>query len=201
MWLLYLVFAMILMLYCIIFLIAYGIKFVFRLDLNNMSVCFKCYILDWIEVLCIKTFVCNGVFYYQINKKPIKTVSENRDTDIKKQNKRSKKSKLKIGAYISRLWSKLPNIKIRRLSINYGASFEEIKGRALLDGCAMLISNTLMAVSGEKLRLQEFELQNISQKSNLNGVDVECVLGFSIIKIAAYVIYAMTAKKKYEVAI
>lgn|GEM_PF-3663468 len=201
MWWIYVVFAFILMLYCILFVIAYGIKFVLRLDLNNMSVCFKCYILDWIEVVCFKIFVCNGVFCYQLNKKPIKYLDGNRETDIKKQKKCGNKSKLKLGAYLSNLWSRMPNIKVRRLSINYSASFEDIKDAALLDGYIMLISNTLLAVSSEKLRLQEFELQNVSRKSKLNGVEAECVLGFSLIKIAAYAIYALTAKKKYEVAI
>ena len=201
MWWLYLVFALILVLYCLMFVIAYGIRFVLRLDIDNLSVCIKYYVLDWIEVLCIKLFVCNGKFYYQINKKQIKTVEKKGEEDIETQGKRNKKKKLKKGAYLSNLLNKIPEIKLRRLNINYGTSFEEFKDRALFDGYAMLITNALLAIGSEKLKLQNFEMQNVSSQSKLNGAVIDCVLGFSLFKIAAYAIYAALIKKKYQVAV
>ncbi|MDE6604509.1 MAG: hypothetical protein K2K85_00615 [Clostridia bacterium] len=201
MWWLYLIFALILMLYCVLFVIAYGIKFVLRLDVNNMSVCIKCYALDWIEVLCFKFFVCNGLFYYQINKKQLKTIGGKDKSENKTQQKRVKKKKLKTSAYLSKLWNKRPNIKIKKLNVNYGTTFEEIKDKVLFDGYTAIITNTLLAIGSEKIKLQDFELQNVSDQSKFNGVDIECVLGFSLFKIAAYAIYAMAVKKKYEIAV
>ncbi|MDE6362281.1 MAG: hypothetical protein K2L53_04815, partial [Clostridia bacterium] len=117
----------------------------------------------------------------------------------KTQNKRNKAKKLKVGAYLSNLLSKSPNLTVRSLSVNYGTSFEEIKDRALFDGYTALIANTFMAISSEKLKVQEFGLQNVSDISKFNGVDIKCVMGLSLFKIAAYAIYAMIIKNKYKV--
>ncbi len=194
------IFTFILLIYCLMIVIAYGIRFVFRLDSNNMSVCLKCFIFDWVEVFCIKLFVCEGLFYYQINKKQLKTIKNKEDEADDTKNKRKKKKKLKTGAYISQLLSKLPDIRVKRLSVNYSAEFEEIKNRALFDGCVMLMTNTLLAISSEKVKLQDFQLQNVSGDLKFNGVDAECVLNFALIKIALYALYAMIIKKKYQVA-
>ena len=201
MWWLYLVFALILLIYCVLIVIAYGIRFVLRIDADNMSVCVKCYVFDWIEVFCVKLFVCQGCFFYQLNKKQIKSIDKKEENDVQKSKKRNKKEKLKTIAYLSKLWSKAPSVKIRRLSIDYGTAFEEIKDRALFDGYAMLITNTLLAIGSEKIKLRNFELQNVNDLSKFNGVDLECILGFSLFKIAAYAIYAMAVKRKYVVAV
>ncbi|MDE7191537.1 MAG: hypothetical protein K2O35_03635 [Clostridia bacterium] len=202
MWWLYLIFALILLLFaCIIFVIAYGVKFVLRVDADNLSVCAQCFILDRIEIFCIKIFVCQGLFYYQINKNDLKILKRGDNEGAKTQNKRKKAKKLKIGAYLSNLLSKSPNLTVRSLSVNYGTSFEEIKDRALFDGYTTLIANTFMAIGSEKLKVQEFGLQNVSDISTFNGVDIECVMGLSLFKIAAYAIYAMIIKNKYKVAV
>ncbi|MDE5756100.1 MAG: hypothetical protein K2I23_03340 [Clostridia bacterium] len=130
----------------------------------------------------------------------MKTIKNKEDEADDTKNKRKKKKKLKTGAYISQLLSKLPDIRVKRLSVNYSAEFEEIKNRALFDGCVMLMTNTLLAISSEKVKLQDFQLQNVSGDLKFNGVDAECVLNFALIKIALYALYAMIIKKKYQVA-
>ncbi|MDE6275512.1 MAG: hypothetical protein K2M75_03120 [Clostridia bacterium] len=198
MWWLYLIFAVILVLYCIFVIIAYGIKLVLRLDTDNLSVCLKCYIFDWIEVFCIKFFECEGAFYYQLNKKQLKTVKSKDDSGDNKQKKQKKK--LKTGAYISKLWSKSPSIAIRRLSIDYATTFEDVKDKALLDASATVVSNSLIAASSQKLQIKDFEIENISDKTRFSGAELECIIGLTLFKMALFSLYAMAIKKKYEVA-
>ena len=198
MWWLVLVVLPILIAEFMVFVIAYGIRFEFRLDMNNMSVCLKCYVLDYIETLCIKLFVCEGKFYYQFNKRQIKAIKTSDDEDDKSKNK---KKKLDISAYISDLWSKRPKIQIKQLSVNYGLDVEDAKNRAMLDGALMLVSNTLLTTNSNKLHVEEFQLQNLEHKSNFNGITLDCVIGASLLKIAFFAIYAVIIQKKYQIKV
>ena len=182
----------------LIFIIYYGIRLEFRLDANNMSICLKCFILDYIEVSCVKLFICEGKFYYQINKKQIKTIELDANNDGKSNRK---KKKLDKSAFLSKLWGKRPSIKINELSVNYGAHINDAMNRAVLDGALMLASNTLLVTNSDKLKIIDFQLNNVTDESKFNGVDVNCVMGFSLIKIAIYTIYASLIKRKYKVKI
>lgn len=196
MWWLVLAVLPILLLEFAVFVIIYGIRFEFRLDTDNMSVCLKCYALDYVEVLCIKFFVCEGKFYYQINKKQIKTINTS-DTDDDKTKKNKKK--LDKSAYLSKLWRKRPAIKIKQMNVNYGADLEDAKNRAVFDGVFMLVSNTLLVTNSDKLRINDFRLQNVTQISKFNGIDANCIIGYSLFKVAIFGIYAMLIKGKYKV--
>ena len=196
MWWLVLAVLPILLLEFAVFVIIYGIRFEFRLDTDNMSVCLKCYVLDYIETLCIKLFVCEGKFYYQINKKQIKSIEVNTNTDDKAK---KKKKKLDKSAYLSKLWSKRPVLKLKQVNVNYGADLEDAKNRAVFDGALMLVSNTLLATNSNKLQINDFQLQNVTEKSQFNGINANCVMGFSLFKIAFFAIYAMLIMGKYKV--
>ena len=63
--------------YSVVIVIAYGIRISTRLDVDNLSVCVKVYIFDWIEIFCIKIFVSDALFYYQLNKNDIKLLKSN----------------------------------------------------------------------------------------------------------------------------
>ena len=197
MWWLVLLVLPILLLEFAIFVMVYGIRFEIRLDTNNMSVCLKCYVLDYVEVLCVKLFVCEGKFYYQINKRQIKTLETNEDKNDGSNKK--KKKKVDKSAYLSKLWRKRPQISIEQLSISYGIDVEDAKNRALLDGALMLVSNTLLATNSNKLQINDFQLQNLTEKSNFSGIKVNCVIGFSLLRIAFFVAYAALNKGKYKV--
>ena len=178
-----------------VFIIIYGIRLELRLDAVNTSVCLKCYVLDYIEVLCVKLFACEGKFYYQLNKKRIKAIKADEPKDDNK-NKKSKK-KLNKRAYIAKLWSKRPEIKLKWASVKYGANLDDAKNEALLDGALILVSNTLLATN--KLQIDDYQLQNVTEKSKFNGIDASCVIGFSLFKIALFAIYAIIIKGKYQV--
>ncbi|MDE6472440.1 MAG: hypothetical protein K2L52_05380 [Clostridia bacterium] len=198
MWWLALVFLLVILLESVVFVILYGIRISIRLDANNMSICIKCYVLDYIEMLCIKLFVCENKFYHQINKKPIKVIMTKSDED--KSNK--KKKKLRKGAYVSNLWSKRPEITIQQLSVNYGVNSEDAKNRALLDGVIMLMSNTMMATNSNKLKITDFQLQNVSDEWRFNGIEASCAIGgLAIIKLFFYSIYAILIKGKYKIKV
>ena len=89
MWRIYLLFSLLLTIYIGLVILAYGIKTTVRIDVNNLSLCVKIFIFDWIEVFCFKIFVSEQQFYYQINKKDIKLSSANKkiEEQVKKANK------------------------------------------------------------------------------------------------------------------
>ena len=95
MWRIYLLFSLLLTIYIGLVILAYGIKTTVRIDVNNLSLCVKIFIFDWIEVFCFKIFVSEQQFYYQINKKDIK-LFERKGQDRKSKKKRAAPPK-KIG--------------------------------------------------------------------------------------------------------
>lgn len=198
MWWLILAFILILLLEFFVFVILYGIRLTLRVDANNMSICIKCYVLDYFEVMCVKLFVCENKFYYQINKKALKVINANDNDEKSKKNKK----KLRKSAFFSNLWSKRPEITIKNLTVNYGANFEEAKNRAIFDGAITIISNTLMATNSNKLKINDFQLKNVSEESKFNGIDASCEIGgLTILKILFYALYAISIKGKYQVKI
>ena len=90
MWRIYLLFSLLLTIYIGLVILAYGIKTTVRIDVNNLSLCVKIFIFDWIEVFCFKIFVSEQQFYYQINKKDIKLFER------KGQDRKGKKKSRKI---------------------------------------------------------------------------------------------------------
>lgn len=192
------IFALIIVIYCVLVVIAYGIKMYLRADVDNLSICLKCYIFDWIEVFCIKVFVCQDKFYYQINKRQLNIIEKQDNKDDSKRKK--KRKKLKIGLYVSKLWSKKPSITLRRLSINYAATFEDIKNKALIDSSAIVVTDSLIAANSQKLKIKDFQLENIGDESTFSGVEIECLVGLMLLKIVLFALYAIIVKKKYMVA-
>ena len=200
MWWLNLILALTIVIYCVLVVVAYGIRIALRADFDNLSVCLKCYIFDWIEMFCVKIFVCQGKFYYQINKKRLKTIENTNDEECEKDEHKPNK-KLKLGAYISKLWSKKPSIVLRSLNINYSTALDDAKDRALLDGAVAVISNSLIATNSGKLKIQNYHLENICDKTKFSGVELECVVGLTIFKLALFGLYATLVKPKYKVAV
>ena len=100
------------------------------------------------------------------------------------------------------MWSKRPEVTIKSLTVNYGANFEEAKNRAIFDGAITIISNTLMATNSNKLKINDFQLKNVSEESKFNGIDASCEIGgLTILKILFYALYAISIKGKYQVKI
>ena len=171
MWWLILAFILILLLEFFVFVILYGIRLTLRVDANNMSICIKCYVLDCFEVMCVKLFVCENKFYYQINKKALKVINANDNDEKSKKNKK----KLRKSAFFFNLWSKRPEITIKNLTV---------------------------ATNSNKLKINDFQLKNVSEESKFNGIDASCEIGgLTILKILFYALYAISIKGKYQVKI
>ena len=198
MWCIYLLFALFLILYAIFIIIAYGIKFSARIDTNNLSVCFKVFIFDWMEIMCFKIFVCEQRFYYQINKSDIKVLELNKEDKPKKKKNRDKKIHILSFAYY--IFDKMPKIKIINPTVEYGAEFEDIKNRALFDGGVVAAVNSAIGALYDKLETVNFSVRNICDDSSFRGLYFEGVIKFSLIKIFLYFLHIISVKRRFQKA-
>ena len=198
MWCIYLLFAIFLLIYAVFIIIAYGIKLTARIDTNNLSVCVKVYIFDWIEVLCFKIFVCEQRFYYQINKNKIKTLELKKEEDAKKKKRKDKKTNVFSFSYY--IFDNLPKIKIINPLIEYGAEFEDVKNRALFDGGVSVAVNSVIGAMYDKLEPVNFSIRNICDESSFRGVYFEGIIKFSLIKIFLYYLHIISVKKRFQKA-
>lgn len=196
MWRIYLLFSLLLTIYIGLVILAYGIKTTVRIDVNNLSLCVKIFIFDWIEVFCFKIFVSEQQFYYQINKKDIKLFER------KGQDRKSKKKsrKIRIFSYLYYAIEKAPKIIVYNPVIKYGAEFEEIKNKALFDGGVSAAVYTAVGVLYDKLELKNLSLQNIGDESSFKGVYLEGALKFSLLKIFFYFLHIISVKRRFQTA-
>ncbi|MDE5548967.1 MAG: hypothetical protein K2J13_01805, partial [Clostridia bacterium] len=148
-----------------------------RIDVNNLSVCIKVFLFDWIEAFCFKVFVSDNQFFYQINKRKIKQLELNKgekDEDKKKNDK-----KLRILSFMYYIFSKMPKLKIINPTVEYGTEIEDIKNRALFDGGVSAIVNSGVGMLFDKLETVNLSVRNVSDTSTFRGLYCEGVIKFS----------------------
>ena len=198
MWCIYLLFAILLLIYAVVVVIAYGIKTSIRIDANNLSVCVKVFIFDWIEIICFKIFVSEQQFYYQFNKGNISLLKKGEQDDEDDENKGKKK--LRALSYIYYIIDNLPKITLSNAVVEYGAQFEEIKNRVLFDGGVACVINGGLAFLQEKLQVDGLRVKNVCDDSSFRGLYLEGVIKLSLIKIIFYILHILGQKRKFQKA-
>ncbi len=199
MWRIYLLFGLFMAIYSVVIIIAYGIRISTRLDVDNLSVCVKVYIFDWIEIFCIKIFVSDALFYYQLNKNDIKLLKAN-DSSAKSKKRSKEKKKTRYLSYLWYIVENAPKIRLSSGIIEYGTSIDDIKNRSILNGAALTLLNTALAVAHNKIAFDEINMTDISSQSSFRGVYLDGVIKFSLIKIILYSLRIITVKRRFQTA-
>lgn len=199
MWRIYLLFGLFMAIYSVVIIIAYGIRISTRLDVDNLSVCVKVYIFDWIEIFCIKIFVSDALFYYQLNKNDIKLLKAN-DSSAKSKKRSKEKKKTRYLSYLWYIVENAPKIRLSSGIIEYGTSIDDIKNRSILNGVALTLLNTALAVAHNKIAFDEINMTDISSQSSFRGVYLDGVIKFSLIKIILYSLRIITVKRRFQTA-
>lgn len=198
MWCIYLLFAIFLIIYAFLIIVAYGIKTSLRIDVDNLSVCVKVFIFDWVEILCFKIFVCDQQFFYQINKRNIKLLELKKDNKDKNKGKNDKK--MRILSFVYYIIEKMPKIRIINPTVEYGVEIEDIKNRALFDGGVSAILNSAIGMLFDKLDVVNLSVRNVSNSSTFKGLYCEGIIKFSLIKIFLYFLHIISVKKRFQKA-
>lgn len=199
MWCIYLLFGIAMIVYAATIVLYYGVRYTLRADYNNLSLCGKVFIFNWIEVLCIKIFVCEGKFYFQFNRGDIKVIVGQDDGKKSKKSKK-KKNKIKILPLLYYIAEKFPKIYVPMTAIEYGASFEDIKNRALFDGAVGIIGNVLKSLACNKLTIDNYSIKNTCEESAFRGAEIEGLIKFSLIKIFLFILHIIAVKRKFQTA-
>ncbi|MDE7328741.1 MAG: hypothetical protein K2N57_03265 [Clostridia bacterium] len=197
MWCIFLLFAILLIIYAFIVVLAYGIKTSIRIDANNLSVCVKVYIFDWIEIIGFKIFISEEQFYYQFNKGDI-TLLKKQEKDDEKKEKEDKK--LRTLSYIYYIVENMPKITLSNAVVEYGAQFEEIKNRAMFDGGVAFVINGALAFLQEKLEVNNLKVKNVCDESSFRGLFLEGVIKLSLLKIFFYILHILAQKRRFQKA-
>ncbi|MDE6614624.1 MAG: hypothetical protein K2K24_03855, partial [Clostridia bacterium] len=142
-----------------------------RIDVNNLSVCIKVFLFNWIEAFCFKVFVSDNQFFYQINKRKIKQLELNKGE--KNENKKKNDKKLRVLSFMYYIFSKMPKLKIINPTVEYGVEIEDIKNRALFDGGVSAIVNSGVGMLFDKLETVNLSVRNVSDTSTFRGLYCE----------------------------
>ncbi len=199
MWCIYFLYSVLLVIYAACVITAYGIKLQIRMDYNNLSVCIRVYILDWIEVMSFKIFEWQGQFYYSFNRKEINQIKAPKGS--KNANKRKDKSdmrKVNYFALAGQILDDMPNIRLKEIYIQYNAGDDEMV-KSVFGGGLVMLENIIRSLLGNKIKVDRIINKDISGKSPFVGVIAEAVIGLDLIKILFYLLHIIALKKKYTI--
>lgn len=178
-------------------LIIFSLQFKLRVDLNNLSVCFKIYILDSVEVFSFNFFVCEEKFYYQINRKNIKMLILSGNEENNKPKSKKKVDRLQRFNY---LINSIPKIKFKKLHIDYAIKFDDLMKDSVFGGAVIAFAEAV-ANGSSKLEIEDFAIENVTAKESFRGMRLNCKLGLAVFSILAYGIKVIFSKRKFAVKI
>lgn len=194
-------FGFLLTVYTVIVFTAYGFRFNLRADYNNLSVCIRIYVFEWIEIASLDIFVCQGKFIYSLSGGEFKTLSIKKGKTSKKEeeseNKEQKEMKTDYLSMFKNAIADIPEISLRSLNIGYSLSGEDEMKNALYGGAINTITAMIKGVLSDKLKIRNCITEDISSNGSFKGVTVDAVIGFSIFKILFYIMHIITLKRKF----
>ncbi len=195
-------FGFLLTVYTVIVFTAYGFRFNLRADYNNLSVCIRIYVFEWIEIASLDIFVCQGKFIYSLSGGEFKTLSIKNGKTSKKEeeseNKEQKEIKTDYLSMFKNAIADIPEISLRSFYIGYSLSGEDEMKNALYGGAINTITAMIKGVLSDKLKIRNCITEDISSNGIFKGVTVDAVIGFSIFKILFYIMHIITLKRKFK---
>lgn len=199
MWCIYFLFASLLALYCLVVAIAYGIRVNIRADYDNLSVCARVYLFDWIEIFSLNVFVCDGKFYYAFNKKEFKTVSAKKSADKNIGNKDSKVREVNTdyAGFLKEVMRYIPEIYVRRADIEYSLGKENCFANAMAEGVIDAVKGIASSVRNKKIDIGFLYVADISDRGDFKGAKIDFSIGFSLVKILLFGMHIIKIKRKH----
>lgn len=195
-------FGFLLTVYTVIVFTAYGFRFNLRADYNNLSVCIRIYVFEWIEIASLDIFVCQGKFIYSLSGGEFKTLSIKKGKTSKieeeSENKEQKEIKTDYLSMFKNAIADIPEISLRSLYIGYSLSGEDEMKNALYGGAISTITAMIKGALSDKLKILNCITEDISSNGIFKGVTVDAVIGFSIFKILFYIMHIITLKRKFK---
>lgn len=195
-------FGFLLTVYTVIVFTAYGFRFNLRADYNNLSVCIRIYVFEWIEIASLDIFVCQGKFIYSLSGGEFKTLSIKKGKTSKKEeeseNKEQKEIKTDYLSMFKNAIADIPEISLRSFYIGYSLSGEDEMKNALYGGAINTITAMIKGTLSDKLKIRNCITEDISSNGIFKGVTVDAVIGFSIFKILFYIMHIITLKRKFK---
>lgn len=194
-------FGFLLTVYTVIVFTAYGFRFNLRADYNNLSVCIRIYVFEWIEIASLDIFVCQGKFIYSLSGGEFKTLSIKKGKTSKieeeSENKEQKEIKTDYLSMFKNAIADIPEISLRSFYIGYSLSGEDEMKNALYGGAINTITAMIKEALSDKLKIRNCITEDISSNGIFKGVTVDAVIGFSIFKILFYIMHIITLKRKF----
>lgn len=195
-------FGFLLTVYTVIVFTAYGFRFNLRADYNNLSVCIRIYVFEWIEIASLDIFVCQGKFIYSLSGGKFKTLSIKKGKTSKieeeSENKEQKEIKTDYLSMFKNAIADIPEISLRSFYIGYSLSGEDEMKNALYGGAINTITAMIKEALSDKLKIRNCITEEISSNGIFKGVTVDAVIGFSIFKILFYIMHIITLKRKFK---
>ena len=179
-------FGFLLTVYTVIVFTEYGFRFNLRADYNNLSVCIRIYVFEWIEIASFDVFVCQSHFKIPLLKK-----------EEKSENKEQNEIKTDYLSMFKNVIADIPEISLRSLYIGYSLSGEDEMKNALYGGAINTITVMIKGALSDKLKIQNCITKDISSNGIFKGVTVDAVIGFSIFKILFYIMHIITLRRKF----
>lgn len=188
----------ILIIYCIAVTVAYGIRIQLRADYDNLSVCTRVYIFEWIEIFSVNLFINDNKFYYSVNRGDIKALkARNKQNKGKITDERKKIKHVDYYGLISRILNDMPSFEFNELKLSYSIDFNDEMQKALFGSAAGIIMSVIKAIFYDKIKVKNLLVEDIRQVTEMRGVIIDCVFDFVIFKILLYILHILALKNKY----
>lgn len=192
------IFLLLLIIYCVFVIISYGFRCELRGDYDNMSLCLRIYIFDWIEIFSFKIFLHQNNFYYALNKGQIKLI-RGKIGHTEQDNIKDDKdiAKTNYYAYFARIIHDMPKLVFNNVQIMHSIDFDNEMNRVLFDQGLGVAVSIVKAVVYDKLQVKNIQISDIREKTNLRGFIAEIRFDFVLFKILFFMLHIISLKRKY----
>lgn len=197
MWCIYFLLSAALLSYMMLVTLAYGVRINMRTDFDNLSVCVRAYVFGWIEIASLNVFVCEGKFYYSINRGDFKTLGAKIRRTARDKANDGKVSKTDYAGLFKNAIKDFPEITLKDAYVQYSVDYEDRMKNSLFGGVVNLFSGMLKRTVYSKVSIDSFTSEDTSAKSDFRGVIINAVTGFSAVKILFYLLHIISLKRKF----
>lgn len=183
--------------YIVLIVTVFGYRINIRMDADNLSLCLRIYVFEWIEVFSFNIFEIDGKFAYAVNKGEYRTLKRKSAKQFAEEEKSDhKKPKTDYAGFAAKVLKEFPKLTIRRAELRYALRGDEMQN-ALLNGIIYVTATNLKSVLYKRVKIKELSLYDMTQRNFIYGAEIEVVTGFSMFKIVLYLMHIITLKRKY----
>lgn len=183
--------------YIALIVTVYGYRINIRMDADNLSLCLRVYVFEWIEVFSFNIFEIDGKFAYAVNKSEYKTLKrKGAKKSAEEEKSDDEKPKADYAGFAANVLKDFPTLTIRKAELRYALNGDEMQN-ALINGIIYVTATNLKNVLYKRVKIKELSLYDMTQYNFIDGAEIEIVTGFSMFKIVLYLMHIITLKRKY----